>query len=113
MKIVATVVIALAFGLLLTAPVFSAEESGKADLARTLATSTSGVFKNLSVVSCDAAKNTCVIKTQKEGNQTANMTYAQYNGGFNAAKELKAGDKISGQWKKLEGQYYITMLIKG
>jgi hypothetical protein len=110
MKTLAMVVLTLVFGLMLAAPVSSALYGD--DLARALATSTSGVFKSLAVVSCDAAKNTCVAKTAKEGNQTADMTYAQYNGGFNAAKELKAGDKISGQWRKVEGKYYITFMVK-
>jgi hypothetical protein len=111
MKTLTAVVLALVFGLMLTAPVFSAEMDGEAEI-KALATKTSGTFKAAQIVSCDAAKNTCVAKTAKEGTQTAKMTYAQYNGSFNAAKELKAGDKISGQWTKVNNVYYPTFVIK-
>ncbi len=111
MKHSLTVALVLVLGLVFVSSVV-AQWAANDPYPRKLATSTMGTFKDLSVVSCDAAKNTCVIKTKKEGDQTGNMTYASYNGGFNAAKQLKPGDKISGQWKKIEGAYYITFLIK-
>jgi hypothetical protein len=108
MKTLAVVVLALVLGLMLTATVFAQQD----ETIMAITGRTSGSFKAAVVVNCDAAKNVCVAKTAKEGNQTANMTYAQYNGSFNAAKELKAGDKISGQWTKVKGMYYVTILVK-
>jgi hypothetical protein len=80
-------------------------------VAGKIAKGQSGNFKNGVVVSCDAAKNTCTIKGPKQ-TKTASMVYAQYNGGFNAAKELQAGDKVSGQWQTVQGQVYITLIVK-
>jgi hypothetical protein len=111
MKTLTAVVLAIVFGLMLTGPVLAQPQDKGDELTKALATSTSGTFK-AQVVSCNAAKNTCVAKTAKQGNQTASMLYAQYNGGFNAAKELKAGDQIRGQWTKTGGVYYVTFLMK-
>jgi hypothetical protein len=110
MKTLTAVILSLVFGLMLTATVFAQQDMDK--VTEAIAKSSSGAFKGAVVVSCDTAKNTCVAKTAKEGNQTASMIYAQYNGAFNAAKELKPGDKITGKWQKVEGKYYITFLIK-
>jgi hypothetical protein len=109
MKTLAAVILSLVFGFMLTATVFAQDMD---QVTEAIAKSSSGAFKGAVVVSCDTAKNTCVAKTAKEGNQTASMIYAQYNGAFNAAKELKPGDKITGKWQKVEGKYYITFLIK-
>jgi hypothetical protein len=109
MKTLAAVILSLVFGFMLTATVFAQDMD---QVTEAIAKSTSGAFKGAQVVSCDTAKNSCVAKTAKEGNQTASMIYAQYNGAFNAAKELKPGDKITGKWTKVQGKYYITFLIK-
>ncbi len=107
------VVLALVFGLMLTGTVFAqgGKDSGS-ELATAISKGSSGNFKSLEVVKCDAKTNVCVIKTAQKGDQPVLMTYAQYNGRFNAAKELKAGNKITGQWTELEGKYYITFLTK-
>jgi hypothetical protein len=109
----ATVVLALVLGLMLTGTVFA--QGGKdqgSEFATAISKGSSGNFKSLEVVKCDAKKNICVIKTAQKGDQPILMTYAQYNGRFNAAKQLKAGDKITGQWTEVEGKYYITFLTK-
>jgi hypothetical protein len=63
-------------------------------------------------VSCDPANNACTVKTKKSGTAEGYMTFAGYNGAFNAAKELKAGDKITGQWTKTNDKYYATIVVK-
>ena len=108
----ATVVLTLVLGLMLTGTVFAQGKDSGSELATAISKGSSGNFKSLEVVKCDAAKNVCVIKTAQKGDQPVLMTYAQYNGRFNAAKELKAGNKITGQWVELEGKYYITFLTK-
>jgi hypothetical protein len=108
-----TVVLALVFGLMLTGTVFAqgGKDSGS-ELATALSKGSSGTFKGVEVVSCDAKKNTCVLNTPAKGKITAVFTYGQYNGRFNAAKELKAGTKISGQFTELDGVYYATIISK-
>jgi len=111
MKTIITVVLTLAFGLLLMGPVsVQAQEGTDAQATiKAIAMGKSGTFKG-EVVSCDAAKNTCVVKT-KAGNKTGNMTYAQYKGEFKAAQMLKAGDKIRGQWQEVRGVVYATVVV--
>jgi hypothetical protein len=80
------------------------------EIAKGLAEGRSGNFKGV-VVSCNADDQSCVVKT-KNGNKTGYMTYASYNGGFNAAKELQAGDNIEGQWQEYRGKIYATIVVK-
>jgi hypothetical protein len=114
MKATIAIVITLVFGLLMAAPVFAQQSSDprvQAQVYREIAKGKSGNFKG-EVVSCDAAKNACTIKTTKGKTQTGNMTYAQYNGGFNAAKELQPGTKVSGQWQEVKGVIYATVIVE-
>jgi hypothetical protein len=112
MKTIITMVLTLAFGLLLMVPVSvqAQDSSDQAAQINAIATAKSGTFKG-EVVSCDAAANTCVVKT-KSGNKTGDMRYAQYNGAFNAAKDLKPGAKISGQWKQIKGGKIFATSVK-
>jgi hypothetical protein len=112
MKTAIVVAMTLAFALVMTGEVFAQAISGNAqqEMSQAIARGKSGNFKG-EVVSCDAAANTCVIKG-KNGTKTGNMQFAQYNGAFNAAKELKAGDKVSGQWQEVKGVIYGTIIVK-
>jgi hypothetical protein len=112
MKTAIVVAMTLAFAFIVTGDVFAQAISGNAlqETSQAIARGKSGNFKG-EVVSCDAAANTCVFKT-KNGNKTGNMTFGQYNGGFTAAKELKAGDKVSGQWQEVKGVIYGTVIVK-
>jgi hypothetical protein len=111
MKTLTTVVLALILGLVLTAQVF-AQGDRTDDLSKAISQGSSGNFKAVEVVSCDAKKNSCVMKTAQKADLKVNMTYGQYKGRFNAAKELKKGDKISGQWQEISGVYYTTFIVK-
>jgi hypothetical protein len=112
MKTAIVVAMTLAFAVVMAGDVLAQAISGNAqqEMSQAIARGKSGNFKG-EVVSCDAAANTCVVKT-KNGNKTGNMTYAQYNGGFAAAKELKAGDKVSGQWQEVKGVVFPTIIVK-
>jgi hypothetical protein len=113
MKTVLAMVLMLVFGLLLLPQAFAQQMSTtEYQLYHKVGAGTSGNFKNATVVSCDAKRNTCTVKGQKGNTETGNMTYAGYNGGFNAAKELQPGDKISGQWTKVDGQLFATIVVK-
>jgi hypothetical protein len=109
MKTMMAMVLTLAFSLVLmaTVPVQAQDSSDQAALINAIATAKSGTYK-VEVVSCDAAKNTCTVKGKK-GNVTADMRYAQYNGNFNAAKDLKPGAKIKGNWKQIKDGKIFAM----
>jgi hypothetical protein len=111
MKTTIALVLAAFFCLSMVPHVFAQMGQYDAMVAGAIAKGQSGNFKGGEVVSCDAAKNTCTIKGPKQ-TKTASMTYAQYNGAFNAAKELQPGDKVSGQWQTVKGQLYITLIVK-
>ena len=105
--------LAFAFGLLLL-PQANAQQMSATEyqLYHKVGSGSSGNFKNATVVSCDPKKNTCTVTGRKGNTETGNMTYAGYNGSFNAAKELQPGDKISGQWTKVNGTLYATIVVK-
>lgn len=108
MKRTVTVAVVLTFTLMMVAPLFAQEASSL--IAQKIAKGRSGNFKG-TVVSCDVKANTCIVKTTN-GNKTGNMNYASYNGSFNAAKELKPGDKVMGHWQEVEGVIYVTMVVE-
>ena len=112
MKTTIALLVALVFVLLLVPQAF-AQGLAMYDkaIANKIAQGSSGNFKG-TVVSCDPATNTCVFKGPKGNTATGNMTYAGYNGSFDAAKELQPGDKVTGQWKRVNGTYYATIVVK-
>jgi hypothetical protein len=113
MKALTAVALAIVFGLMLTAPVFAQDKDPMAEAFNSaIARGNSGTYRGVDVVSCNAGNNTCVVNTPKKGQITANFQYGQYNGRFNAAKDLKAGDKISGQFHEVDGKYYATSVIQ-
>ena len=109
---VSAVVVVFVIGFALVGPVASQTTALQSQqIARGLAEGRSGNFKG-TVVSCNADDQSCVVKT-KNGDKTGYMTYASYNGGFNAAKELQPGDNIMGQWQEYKGKIYATIVVKG
>ena len=109
------IVAVMAFAGLVLTPVFSTAQAQNWQWdqmqAQKLASAKTGTFKG-EVVSCDPKANSCKFKGAKGNEKTGSMMYASYNGGFNAAKELQAGDKVIGKWAEVDGKGYVTMVVK-
>lgn len=105
--LVGLVVLFCGMGLIATA---FAQGADTAMTAQAIAKGKSGNFKG-EAVKTDPANKTVTIKGAK-GEKTGDTTYANYNGGFNAAQELKPGDKVAGQWTEVKGKGYITIIVK-
>ena len=79
--------------------------------AEEIAKATSGTFTG-EVVTIDAEANSGVFKTEKYGQREAMLGYAKMDGGYNAAKMLKPGDKVAGNWINVDGTIYILRLMR-
>lgn len=102
--------VVLFFGMGLIATTFAQTTADTADVAQAIAQGKSGNFKG-EVVKTDPAGMTITVKMAK-GQKTGDTKYASFNGAFNAAKDLKPGDKIAGQWTEVKGKIYITYIVK-
>lgn len=113
MKTTMAIVLMVAFGLLLIPSAFaqSGQEITRQKQADELARSPGGDFKG-EVVSCDPAMDTCTVKLDDGQVKTGSMTYASYQGGFEAAKELQPGDRITGKWQNYKGKTYAVNISK-
>ena len=104
--LVALVVLFCGMGLIATA--FA--QADTAATAQAIAKGKSGNFKG-EVVKADPAAKSITVKLAK-GEKAGDTTYASYNGAFNAAQDLKPGDKIAGHWTEVKGKIYITYIVK-
>lgn len=105
--LVALVVLFCGMGLIGTA--FAQADS--AAVAQAIAKGKAGNFKG-EVVKTDPAAKSITVKLAKGGEKAGDTTYASYNGAFNAAQDLKPGDKIAGHWSEVKGKIYITYIVK-
>jgi len=102
--------VVLFFGMGLIATTFAQRTGDTADQAQAIAQGKSGNFKG-EVVKTDPEAMSITVKVAK-GAKTADTRYASYNGAFNAAKDLKPGDKIAGLWTEIKGKIFITYIVK-
>lgn len=102
--------VVLFFGMGFIATTFAQTTADTADVAQAIAQGKSGNFKG-EVVKTDPAAMTMTVKLAK-GEKTADTRYASYNGAFNAARDLKPGDKIAGLWSEVKGKIFITYIVK-
>lgn len=79
-------------------------------VAQAIAAGKSGTFKG-EVVKTDPAGKTITVKVAK-GERVGDTRYASYNGTFNAAQDLKPGDKIAGHWSEVKGKIYLMFIVK-
>jgi hypothetical protein len=105
--LVGLVIVFCGMGLMATA---FAQGADTAQTAQAIAKGKAGNFKGAVVKTDPAAKN-ITIKLAK-GEKVGDTTYASYNGAFNAAQDLKPGDKIVGHWAEVKGKIYITYIVK-
>lgn len=105
--VVGLFVVFCSIGLIATA---FAQGTDTAQVSQAIAKGKAGNFKG-EVVKTDPAAKTITVKGAK-GEKTGDVTYASYNGGFNAATDLKPGDKIAGHWAEVKGKIYITFIVK-
>ncbi len=102
--------IVLFCGLGLIATPFAQTTADTDEVAKAIAQGKSGTFKG-EVTKTDPGAMSITVKTAK-GEKTGDTRYASYKGAFNAAKDLKQGDKIAGQWTEVKGKIYITYIVK-
>jgi Cu/Ag efflux protein CusF len=105
--LVGLVVLFCGMGLIATA---FAQGADTAQTAQAIAKGKAGSFKG-EVVKTDPAAKTITVKLAK-GEKTGDTTYASFNGAFNAAQDLKPGDKIAGHWSEVKGKIYVTYIVK-
>ncbi|MHB8110827.1 MAG: hypothetical protein ACYDHW_12440 [Syntrophorhabdaceae bacterium] len=105
------VLVVLFCGLGFIATPFAQTTADTDEIAKAIAQGKSGTFKG-EVVKTDPGAMSMTVKLAKGGEKTADTRYASYQGAFNAAKDLKPGDKIAGQWSEVKGKIYITYVVK-
>ncbi len=88
-----------------------AQGADTAQVAQAIAKGKAGNFKG-EVVKTDPAAKTITVKMAKGGEKVGDTTYASFNGAFNAAQDLKPGDKIAGHWSEVKGKIYVTYIVK-
>ena len=101
--------VVLFFGMGLITTTFAQGVTDTAEVAKAIAQGKSGNFKG-EVVKTDPTAMTMTVKLAK-GEKTGDTRYASYNGAFNAAKDLKPGDKIAGHWTEVKGKIFITYIV--
>ncbi len=104
------VLVVLFFCLGVTAALYAQPYQRTDEVASAIAMGKSGNFKG-EVVKTDPAAKTITVKLAK-GEKTGDTRYASYQGGFNAAQDLKPGDKIAGKWTEVKGTIYITFIVQ-
>lgn len=102
--------VVLFFSMGFIATTFAQDKTQTSEIAEAIAVGKSGNFKG-EVVKTDPAAKTITVKLAK-GQKTGDTRYASYNGAFNAAQDLKAGDKIAGKWTEVKGTIFITYIVK-